>query len=362
MSRALELAVLGRGSVEPNPTVGAVIVRDGKILGEGWHRRFGGPHAEVEALAACRAAGDDPAGATMYVTLEPCCHHGKTPPCTEAVIAAGLARVVSAMEDPDARVSGKGVAALRQAGIAVECGVMEPQARRLLRAYAKLRTQGRPYVICKWAQSLDGKIATHTGHSQWLSGPEARALVHRVRAHCDGVCVGVGTVKTDDPLLSNRSGAGRQPARVVLDESLRMPLDCRLLGSLDVAPVIVATRQDPKGPPAERLRQAGAEILPLPPAPAPGAQGVDLAALLDELGRRQWTYLLVEGGRSVLGQFISAGLADELMVFVAPKLVGGKESLGPVDWKDIDTIDRALALPAPEVQTVGPDVLLRYLL
>jgi len=358
MQCALDLAPRGRGMVEPNPTVGAVIVRDGAVIGEGWHRHYGGPHAEVEAIAAARRAGHDPRGATLYVTLEPCCHRGKTPPCTEAIAAAGIARVVAAMEDPDPNVWGKGFAALRSAGVEVVTGVLAGPARRMLAAYLKLRTVGRPWVVCKWAQSLDGKIATHTGHSRWITGEPARRRAHELRGLCDGVCVGVGTVASDDPLLTNRSGGGRQPARVVLDESLRTPLTCRLVGSSEVSPVIVATRDDAASAAAEALSGAGAEVLRLPGAPA----GVDLEALLDALGRRGWTRLLVEGGRGVLGSFIGGGLADELAVFVAPCLIGGRRSIGPVQWEDIETVDQAVRLPDPQVERIGRDVLLRYVL
>jgi len=294
----------------------------------------------------------------MYVTLEPCCHHAKTPPCTEAIIRAGIARVVVAMTDPDERVAGRGIAALRAAGVEVVVGVRSGEARRLLAAYITLRTKGRPWVICKWAQSLDGRIATFTGHSRWISSERSRRRVHLLRGQCDGVCVGAGTVQADDPLLTNRSGTGKQPARVVLDARLEISPACRLLGSTDVSPVIVAT---PAPAPAGRagvLRAAGAEVLELPR----GGDGVDLSALLAELGRREWTYLLVEGGRGVLSAFIRSGLADELMVFVAPLLVGGRRSPGPVDWEDVSSIDQAMRLTCPQVEQVGPDVLLRYVL
>lgn len=357
MSAALELAALGRGQVEPNPMVGAVLVRDGAILGQGYHRRFGGDHAEVEAIAAARAAGhNDLAGATLYVTLEPCSHTGKTPPCTQAILGAGIPRVVAAMEDPDTRVAGSGIAQLRGAGVTVVVGVRQEQARRLLAAYIKLRTQGRPWVICKWAQSLDGKIATHRRHSKWLTGPESRQRVHIIRGHCDGVCVGAGTVASDDPLLTNRSDQGRQPARLILDEHLEMSPSCRMLSDVATAPVLVATRDDNAPALARPLTDKGAEVLRLPAGPG----GIDLYVLLQELGNRQWTNLLVEGGRAVLGSFLKQRLADELKVFVAPCIVGGRESLGPVDWEDIDLIDHAHRLTAPTVESIGPDVLLTY--
>ena len=358
MSLALEQAARGCGCVEPNPMVGAVIVRDGKVIGQGHHERFGGPHAEVEAIASARSAGADPAGATMYVSLEPCCHQGKTPPCTQAIVQAGLARVVAAMADPDPNVSGKGLAALRADGVEVSVGVGSTEARKLLAAYVKLRTTGRPWIICKWAQTLDGRIATYKRHSKWITGQDARRRAHEIRGICDGVCVGVGTVWDDDPMLTNRSGSGRRPARVVLDEALEIPTSCRLLGSVEAAPVIVVAREDASPVIANSLTQAGAEVLSLPS----GDGGVDLGALLDELGRRQWTRLLVEGGRGVHGSFLRQGLVDELIVFVAPRLLGGFHSLGPVDWDDVGSIEEAMKLPAPEVEQVGPDVLLRYVL
>jgi diaminohydroxyphosphoribosylaminopyrimidine deaminase/5-amino-6-(5-phosphoribosylamino)uracil reductase len=294
----------------------------------------------------------------MYVTLEPCCHQGKTPPCTDAILAAGIARVVAAMEDPDANVRGKGFAALRAGGVEVAVGVMERPARALVAAYVKLRTVARPWVICKWAQTLDGRIATWKRHSQWITGEPARRRAHELRALCDGVCVGVGTIWDDDPLLTNRSGTGRQPARVVLDGRLEISPSCRLLADTTSAPVIVATRHDASPIVGEELARKGAEVLRLPPGPG----GVDLAALLNELGRRQWTYLLVEGGRAVHGSFLRQRLADELLVFVAPSLLGGWGSLGPVDFDDVDTVDQALRLPAPQVEPIGQDLLLRYVL
>lgn len=363
MAEALDLAALGRGRVEPNPMVGAVIVREGRRIAAGHHERFGGPHAEVQALRAAAAGGIATAGATMYVTLEPCCHHGKTPPCTEAIIAAGLGRVVVAMSDPDPRVAGRGIEALRSAGLTVDVGIGQPKAHRLLAAYRKLRTAGRPWVICKWAQTADGALALPPAAGRWISSRASRQYVHRLRGLVDGVLVGIGTVLADDPLLTNRSGAGNQPARVVLDSKLTIPAGCQLLNTPAISPVIVATTAataaglavagergerggcdgrggqggrdgrgerggcdgqggrggcDERGKRSERagqLRGLGVEVLELPA----GRDGrVDLPALLAELGSRQWTHLLVEGGRAVLEAFVESGLADELLVFVSP--------------------------------------------
>ena len=359
MQLALELARRGRGAVEPNPTVGAVLVRQGQVIGQGWHRQFGGPHAEVEAIADARAAGHDPAGSTLVVTLEPCCHQGKTPPCTQAIIEAKIAIVVAAMVDPFEPVRGKGLEALRRRGIEVIEGVGQEPARRLLEAYTKLRTIGRPWVICKWAQTLDGRIAARTGHSRWISGEASRRRVHEMRGGCDGVAVGAGTVLADNPLLTNRSGSGRQPARVVLDDALNISLASRLVGSIDQAPLLVATTPAAlaaKPPHAQALRARGAEVLELPP----GAGGVDLGALLDELGRRQWTRLMVEGGSAVLGSFIRQNLCDELAVFLAPRLLGGREGLPCITWPEANTIDHAWALPGPEVERIDGDLLLTF--
>ncbi len=355
MLQALELAAMGRGAVEPNPMVGAVIVRDGAVLGEGFHHRFGGPHAEVEAIADARRAGHNLAGATMYVTLEPCCHYGKTPPCTQAVIASGVTRVVVAMQDPDERVSGQGLAELRSAGIEVVAGVQEQSAWRLLGAYIKLRTKRRPWVICKWAQSLDGKIAPASRQSKWITGELARARAHQLRSQCQGVCVGVGTVLADDPLLTNRSGAGRQPTRLVLDARLRTPSESQLLRTAGEVPLIVATGPGASPAQADAIQRAGGEVLRLNEQ----AGELDLGQLLDELGRRQWTRLLVEGGQAVLRSFLRQQLADELAIFIAPCMIGS-DGLSVVDWLHAEQMSQALRLPLAETERLGPDLLLRF--
>jgi len=359
MAAAIQCAANGRGQVEPNPMVGAVIVRDGVEIARGYHGQFGGPHAEIEALRAAARAGMDVRGATMYVSLEPCCHRNKkTPPCTDALIAAGIARVVVAMEDPDANVAGRGLGTLRDAGITVECGLMEPRARDLLRAYIKLRTQHRPWVICKWAQTADGYLALPAGEGQWISGPDSRRRVHELRAGCDGICVGVQTVLADDPLLTNRSGAGREPVRLVLDSNLRTPLGCELVSTARQWPVIVACTPGAieRQPAAvEALEARDVELLGLPA----GERGVDLPSLLDELGRRAWTYLLVEGGPEVLDSFVSAGLADELWVFVAPRRVADAADLPRFD---IAELQRRSHLGQADTQRLGEDTLLRYVL
>lgn len=358
MAEALALAERGLGAVEPNPPVGAVIVRQGRILGRGWHKRFGGPHAEAEAIADAGSA-DHCAGATMYVTLEPCCHHGKTPPCTQAIIEAGISTVVAAMTDPFEQVAGDGFQALRAAGVDVTEGVLADRAGRLLGPYLKLHTQRRPWVICKWAQTLDGRIATWSGQSQWISCQQARLRAGELRGLCDGVAVGIGTVVADDPLLTNRSGAGREPVRVVLDAGLRLRPDSRLVRSIAQAPLLVATTAEAAASQrglADTLVGAGAELLHLPGTD----RGVDIAALLDELGRRRWTRLLIEGGSSVLGSVLGARLADELRVFLAPRILGGREGLPCVGFEEVDDLNQAIPLSEPEVERVGCDLMLTY--
>ncbi|MGC9454847.1 MAG: bifunctional diaminohydroxyphosphoribosylaminopyrimidine deaminase/5-amino-6-(5-phosphoribosylamino)uracil reductase RibD [Phycisphaerae bacterium] len=365
MLRALELARRGTGAVEPNPPVGAVLVAGGEAIGSGWHRHFGGPHAEVEALRSAQQAGNSPRGATLYVTLEPCSHHGKTPPCTEAIISAEIARVVIAVEDPDTQVSGRGVEALRAAGIEVEVGVCADEARELLAAYIKTRTVGRPWVICKWAQTADGYLAVPDG--RWVSGPVSRAEVHRLRGICDGVLVGLGTVLADDPLLTNRSGRGRKPARLVLDGDLEIPPDCRLVQTAAETPVIVATcRQSAESNSGKvrKLTDAGVEVLPLEGSDRRGSDStspalrVDLEQLLDELGRRRWTRLLVEGGAEVLDSFLSSAQADEVIVFVSPRRLG--EEAGGLTRYDIADAERAHKLRPHGSEQFGGDTMLTF--
>jgi diaminohydroxyphosphoribosylaminopyrimidine deaminase/5-amino-6-(5-phosphoribosylamino)uracil reductase len=347
MGRALELAERGRGFVEPNPLVGAVVVRDGALVGEGWHERFGARHAEVNALAA---AGDAARGATLYCTLEPCCHHGKTPPCTDAILRAGVQRVVAAMLDQFPQVAGHGVASLRAAGVEVHVGEGETLARELNRPYLTLLRLGRPYVHAKWAMSLDGKIATRTGHSQWISGAESRRRVHELRGRMDAIVVGAGTVRADDPLLTARPPGSRLAARVVLNSTGTMPAGCRLLATAGAAPVIVATLTG-RG---DDARRQGCEVLELPVRDGRPA----VAELLRELGRRRMTNVLVEGGAAVLGSFHDAGLIDEVHVFVAPQLIGGTASLSPVGGLGLEQVGSGRTLTLSRWEMIEDDVYL----
>jgi diaminohydroxyphosphoribosylaminopyrimidine deaminase/5-amino-6-(5-phosphoribosylamino)uracil reductase len=354
MQQALELAERGRGYAEPNPLVGTVIVRDGKMIGQGWHERFGQAHAEINALAA---AGASARGATMYVTLEPCCHQGKTPPCTEAIINAGIARVVAAIEDPFPQVAGKGTAQLRAAGIAVDLGVCAREAARQNAPYLKLLATGRPYVHAKWAMSLDGKIATRTGDSKWISSEASRARAHALRGRMDGIIVGIGTALADDPLLTARPAGPRVAARIVLDSQARLPATLQLARSARQVPtiVVVSSKHERDAAP---LADAGCKILPMP---ANSAGLPDVLALLDELGRRRFTNVLVEGGAGVLGSFFDAGAVDEIHSFVAPKLIGGSEAKSPVAGDGIDSIAESGRWQLEHVENLTGDIYARWI-
>ncbi|MBI4581271.1 MAG: bifunctional diaminohydroxyphosphoribosylaminopyrimidine deaminase/5-amino-6-(5-phosphoribosylamino)uracil reductase RibD [Planctomycetes bacterium] len=335
MERTFALAARGRGRVEPNPMVGCVLVRGSEIVGEGYHRRFGGPHAEVEAI---RAAGPAARGATAYVTLEPCCHHGKTPPCTDALLAAGIKRLVAAMRDPFEKVRGRGLAILRRAGVRVNVGLCEQQALRLNGPYIKRQKLGLPWVILKWAQSIDGKIATRTGDSKWISGERSRRWAHQLRGRVDAIVVGVGTVVADDPLLTRRHGRPRRVAtRIVLDPRLRTPRRSQLVQTARSVPTIIVTSNAVTRTRKQPFTQAGIEVLGV----RTRRNGLDLRALLVELARRGMTNVLVEGGGRTLGTFYDAGLADEAVVFVSRRLIGGAASpcalggWGPSEMKHV---------------------------
>lgn len=337
MTRALELAERGRGHAEPNPLVGAVVVRDQQLVGEGWHQRYGEAHAEVHALAA---AGEAARGATLYVTLEPCCHHGKTPPCTDAVLRAGIRRVVAAMSDPFPAVAGKGAELLRQAGVTVELGVGEAEARRLNAPYLKLLATGRPWVHAKWAMTLDGKIATRSGDSRWISNEASRRRVHELRGRMDAILAGIGTVLADNPQLTARPPGPRTPARIILDSQGHIHEDAIVVQTARITPTILAATE--RMPPAKRaaLQTHGCEVLILP-----DHQGqVSVDALLMELGRRRFTNVLVEGGSGVFGAFLDAAVLDELHVFIAPRLIGGAMATSAVGGKGVQLMAEALRL------------------
>jgi diaminohydroxyphosphoribosylaminopyrimidine deaminase / 5-amino-6-(5-phosphoribosylamino)uracil reductase len=354
MLRALDLARRGLGYVEPNPMVGCVIVADGQVVGEGWHQRFGGPHAEVEALTK---AGERARGATMYVSLEPCCHHGKTPPCTEAILAAGLKRVVVAMRDPFPHVAGGGLKRLAGAGIDVELGLNETEAQQLNAPYLKLVTTGRPWIIAKWAMTLDGKIATRSGYSKWISGEAARQVVHQLRSRVDAILIGRKTAQLDDPLLTARlenDSPPRVATRIVLDSMAGLPSFSQLVRTAPQHPTLIAAGPDASEKDLRRLAAAGCEVLPF----APPSRYERLIQLLDELGRRRMTNVLVEGGSNLLGSLFDAGQIDEVHVFIAPKLFGGIRARSPIRGAGIEQISDALTLEGRQMQMLGDDIYL----
>jgi diaminohydroxyphosphoribosylaminopyrimidine deaminase/5-amino-6-(5-phosphoribosylamino)uracil reductase len=342
LRRALELAEGGRGRVSPNPLVGAVVVRDEAVIGEGFHAELGGLHAERAALADCRERGEDPAGATMYVTLEPCAHVGRQPPCVEAILEAGIGRVVIASDDPSEKAAGRGPEILRDGGVEVAFadGAEATAARRLNQPFRKHASTGLPLVVLKMAMSLDGQTTTAPGDSPWISGPESRDLVHRWRAESDAIAVGIGTVLADDPLLTARIDDARQPLRVVFDSQARLPLDSQLMRTVDQAPVLVVTAHDASGERRSALGHAGAEAI----------AATDIESALRTLGRRGVTSVFLEGGKTLASAFLSSGQIDESRTFVAPVLLGqdqGGGRAGPT---------RVTALEATTEQ-VGQDVL-----
>jgi diaminohydroxyphosphoribosylaminopyrimidine deaminase / 5-amino-6-(5-phosphoribosylamino)uracil reductase len=352
--RAIELAAEARGHTSPNPLVGALVVKHGRVLGEGFHTALGEPHAERVALAAC---GEDPAGATLYVSLEPCCHEGRTPPCTDAILEAGIARVVVASEDPTTKASGRGLGILRDDGVEVEVADGEPAAaaRLLNQPFRKHAKTGRPLVVLKCAMTLDGKVATRSGDSRWISGEASRARAHRWRAEADAVAVGIGTAFADDPQLTARvEGVGRQPRRVVFDSEARLPVDGRLVRSAAEVPVIVVCSRAASRTATDALRAAGVEVL----VASGENEGARVGSALNELGARDVQSLLLEGGPHLAGAFLEAGEIDEARIFIAPILAGGREARSPIEGQGIEEIGEAARAVAAEVERIEEDVLI----
>jgi diaminohydroxyphosphoribosylaminopyrimidine deaminase/5-amino-6-(5-phosphoribosylamino)uracil reductase len=355
LRRALELAERGRGKVAPNPMVGAVVVRAGRPIGEGFHAELGGPHAERAALQACRARGEIPEGATLYVTLEPCAHHGRQPPCTDAILEAGVGEVVYASDDPSEKASGRGPGILRDGGVQVRqvAGEEAAAARLLNQPFRKHSRVGRPLVTLKMAVSLDGFVATATGDSRWISGEDSRRLVHRWRAAADAVAVGIGTALADDPLLTAREvEVASQPARVVFDSEARLPLESQLVRTIEQAPLLVVTAPGADAGRVRALESAGAEIVVASGADRAGR----VAAGLSELGRRGIADLVLEGGPVLAGAFATAGEVDAVRRFVAPLLLGGGRPL--LQGAGAERIDAGLRALASESERVGDDVLI----
>ena len=347
MDAALAAAKGGRPS--PNPHVGAVVVNDGELVASGYHERAGTDHAEIVAL---RAAGDKARGASLYVTLEPCNHHGRTPPCTDAIIGSKVARVVIGCRDPNPHVEGDGATRLRAAGIEVVVGVREEKAHAGIAPWAKHITVGLPYVSLKLALSLDGRIATRTGESKWVTGPDARAKVHLLRSRSDGIAVGIGTALADDPRLTVRDTPGESPLRIVFDTKLRLPLASRLVQTARAVPTLVLCGVDAPVVAEEELVQAGVECLRC----AVSAEGrLDVLAALRSLAQRGIVSLMVEGGAELAGSLLAGRYADELHVFVAPILLGPRGRAGAVDWAGPDTPQRAPRIASPAWELVGND-------
>ncbi len=353
--QALALARLAEGRTSPNPLVGAVIVKNGRVVGEGYHHRAGEPHAEIEAL---RAAGNSARGATLYVTLEPCAHHGRTPPCTEALIAAGIAEVYYAVGDPNPRVNGKGHAKIEAAGIKVHRGLCEEEARELNRPFFKHVTTGRPFVTAKFAMSLDGKIATRSGDSRWITNPASRQCGHQLRNVTDAILVGAGTVLADDPQLTTRLDSDdiRHPLRIIADSRGRVPLSAQLFDQGLPGQTVVATTNATSLAHCAELSARGVDVWRLPS----GAQGrVSLTALLDEIGRRGMLTLLVEGGSELLGAFFAEQQVDRVWAFIAPAIIGGRGAPGPVGGAGIEQLSQAIRLCRLETETLDGDVWIR---
>ena len=351
MQEALRLARNAAGRTSPNPLVGAVIVREGRIVGAGWHRKAGTPHAEIHAL---NMAGNLAKGATLYVTLEPCSHYGRTGPCAEAVVKAGIKRVVIGMGDPNPKVAGKGIAILERAGIEVRCGVLEDEARALNEVFLKWIATQKPFVVLKTAMSLDGKIATHTGKSQWITGEAARQRVHEYRDTYDGIMVGIGTVLADNPSLTARlpDGQGKNPVRIVVDSKARTPLDANLVTDGAALTIIAVTAKAPQER-VQALKDKGVAIMV-----AGDGEQVDMNLLMQKLGEMEICSVFAEGGGQVNFSLLKAGLVDKVHAFIAPKLIGGREALTPVEGAGFAELTEAVELERTTVETIGQDILL----
>jgi len=359
LARAIDLARKGTGVVRPNPVVGAVIARDGEVLGEGWHREYGAAHAEVNAIEACGMK--DLSGATLYVSLEPCCHEGKTPPCTDAILQAGIGRVVVASDDPTEKASGRGLGILRDEGVEVVVadGELAASARLLNQAFRKHARVGRPWVLFKSAMTLDGKVATRTGDSQWISGEESRLRAHRWRASVDAVVVGIGTALADDPQLTARPGGleaepGLQPRRVVFDSLARIPPSSQLVTAAAEIPLIVVVSRAAARADVDALEAAGAQVLVATGEnePARVRSGLDL------LGTLGVASVLLEGGPHLAGAFLDAGEIDEIRLFLAPMLLGGSAARDPLEGEGVEQISEALRALTMQCETVGEDLLI----
>ena len=353
MEHTLTLASKASGRTSPNPMVGAVIVREGKIVGEGYHQRAGEAHAEVHALNQAKELAD---GATMYVTLEPCCHWGRTPPCTESVIRAKIANIFVAMKDPNPQVAGKGIHQLEEAGIRVHVGLCEAEARHLNEVFIKYITTQQPFVILKSAISLDGKIATASGESQWITSKAARLKGHEIRAQVDAILVGIGTVLRDNPSLTTRlpGRVNEDPIRVVVDSRGRTPLDSKVFNPDSNATTLIAVTEKAPSEKIEALKSAGADVFTVKEK----EERVCLRGLMQELGRKEITSVLIEGGGEINAAALQAGIVDKLMFFIAPKLIGGKDAPGPIGGAGVARLAKAFELRNLKMTPIDTDFLI----
>jgi diaminohydroxyphosphoribosylaminopyrimidine deaminase/5-amino-6-(5-phosphoribosylamino)uracil reductase len=349
MRRALHLAEKGRGRTSPNPMVGAVLVKRGKVIGEAYHARAGEPHAEIVAI---EKAGERAKGSTLYLNLEPCTHYGKTPPCAPAVIEAGVAKVIIGMEDPNPLVKGRGVVRLKQAGLDVRVGILEKECTRLNEAFCKYMVQHEPFVILKVAATLDGKLATRNGESQWITGETSRRFVHRLRDQVDGVVVGIGTVLKDDPKLTARVRGGRDPYRIVFDSQLRIPENAKMV-DLSPSKTIVATTEMASRDKIEQLQKKGVRILIFDSK----SGKVDLKSALLKLGEMGMMSLLLEGGSQLSGSFLDQRLIDKILLFLSPKLIGDPEAPGIFGGLGVAHLKEAIPLRDLKVRKIGDDIL-----
>jgi diaminohydroxyphosphoribosylaminopyrimidine deaminase / 5-amino-6-(5-phosphoribosylamino)uracil reductase len=357
LTRAIDLAQRGVGSVSPNPVVGAVLVKDDRVVGEGWHEEYGGPHAEVNAIAGVGAT--DLRGATLYVSLEPCCHQGQQPPCTDAILAAGIGRVVVASDDPTEKASGRGLGILRDEGVQVDLagGELAARARQQNQAFRKHARTGRPWVLFKSAMSLDGKVATKTGDSKWISTGDSRLVAHQWRASCDAVAVGIGTALADDPQLTARiDGVRHQPRRVVFDATARLPLDSKLVSAAHEVPLVVVVSRAARRPNTDALENAGAQVIVATGEHEPAR----VRSALDQLGALDppVSSVLLEGGPHLAGAFLDAGEIDELRLFIAPLLLGGRSARDPLEGEGVDAISDALRALTLDCEMVAGDALI----
>lgn len=365
MRRAIELAKKGSGHVNPNPLVGAVIVRDGEIIGEGYHECYGQLHAERNAIANAKKRGNSLEGSTIYVTLEPCCHYGKTPPCTEAIIEEEIARVVVGSDDPNPLVSGKGFQMLREKGIEVIPHFLKEECDAMNHVFFHYIRTGTPYVAMKYAMTMDGKIACYTGDSKWVTGEESRAHVQTLRNHYKGIMAGIGTVLADDPMLNCRIEGGRDPIRIIADSHLRIPMDSQLVRTAGQQPLIVACLPDADEEKAAQLQEKGVEVLRIPGVTTADIteeqkEVISLPVLMKELGARKIDGILLEGGGQLNESALQAGIVDRIYCYIAPKIFGGAQAKTPVEGQGLTRAADAWKFNRIGMQEFGQDILLEY--